>query len=146
MTTESERWLRFAHEDLRVAELALPEGIYNQVCFHEQQCAEKAIKGLLTLHGVAPPRTHRITDLLALVENDPFGAEVRLLDRFYIPTLTLPLETSHSAIPAPPGWASPYAVLAGSAAPGEDPAVRAGGSVHPLPPTHPPGPGRCNPG
>ena len=86
MNAESERWLRFAREDLRMAELALPDGIYNQVCFHAQQCAEKAIKGLLALRGTAPPRTHRIADLLSLLEAHPFDLEVQLLDRFYIPT------------------------------------------------------------
>jgi HEPN domain-containing protein len=45
MTGESERWLQFAREDLQVAELALAASIDNQVCFHSQQCAEKAIKG-----------------------------------------------------------------------------------------------------
>lgn len=44
---ESERWLLFAHQDLRMAQMAMEEGLYNQVCFHAQQCAEKAIKGLL---------------------------------------------------------------------------------------------------
>ena len=33
-----ERWLVFAREDLCMAELALAEGIFNQVCFHAQQC------------------------------------------------------------------------------------------------------------
>ena len=46
MSEDSDRWLIFAEEDLRIAELALPHGIYNQVCFHAQQCAEKAIKDI----------------------------------------------------------------------------------------------------
>lgn len=86
MNAESERWLHFAREDLRMAELALQNSIYNQACFHAQQCAEKAIKGLLAFQGVAPPRTHRIADLLSLLKNAPFDVEVQLLDRFYIPT------------------------------------------------------------
>ena len=45
MSGASERWLAFAREDLRMAELALSESIFNQVCFHAQQCVEKAIKG-----------------------------------------------------------------------------------------------------
>ena len=45
MNEAIEHWLIFAHQDLRMAELALDEGIYNQVCFHSQQCVEKAIKG-----------------------------------------------------------------------------------------------------
>jgi HEPN domain-containing protein len=86
MSAESERWLRFAKEDLRMAELALQDGINNQVCFHAQQGAEKAIKGLLAFQGVTPPRTHRIADLVSLVKYNPFDLEVQLLDRFYIPT------------------------------------------------------------
>ena len=83
---ESERWLLFAHQDLRMAELATTEGLYNQVCFHSQQCAEKAIKGLLAHQGKVPPRTHRFADLLGLLDPNPFAEEgfaVQLLDRFY---------------------------------------------------------------
>ncbi|MEW6006543.1 MAG: HEPN domain-containing protein [bacterium] len=29
-------WMRLADEDLRVAEIVLDEGIYNQTCFHSQ--------------------------------------------------------------------------------------------------------------
>lgn len=86
---ESERWLTFARQDLRIAELAMGEGLYNQVCFHSQQCAEKAVKGLLAHQGKTPPRTHRLVDLLGLLDPNPLAAispEVWLLDRFYIPT------------------------------------------------------------
>lgn len=86
---ESERWLTFAHQDLRVAELAMTEAIYNHVCFHSQQCAEKVVKGLLAHQGQTPPRTHRLGDLLGLLEPNPLAAiafDVQLLDRFYIPT------------------------------------------------------------
>jgi len=89
MNEAVERWLTFARQDLRMAELALEEGIYNQVCFHSQQCVEKAIKGWLEQQGQAPPRTHRMADLLALLPpellNDLSGT-LGLLDRFYIPT------------------------------------------------------------
>jgi HEPN domain-containing protein len=86
---ESERWLLFAHQDLRMAEMAMEEGLYNQVCFHAQPCAEKAIKGLLAHQRKIPPRTHRLADLLGLFEPDPFAEdriEIQLLDRFYLPT------------------------------------------------------------
>jgi HEPN domain-containing protein len=86
---ESERWLQFAREDLQMAELAIQAGIYNQVCFHAQQCAEKAVKGVLAYQRQSPPRTHRLGDLLPLLEPNPlaaFALDVQLLDRFYIPT------------------------------------------------------------
>jgi HEPN domain-containing protein len=41
---ETDRWLAFARDDLRIAELALNEGLYNQVCFHSEQCVEKVLK------------------------------------------------------------------------------------------------------
>jgi HEPN domain-containing protein len=55
MNEALERWLAFAREDLRMAELALAEGIFNQACFHAQQCVEKVIKGWLEQQGQAPP-------------------------------------------------------------------------------------------
>jgi len=72
-----------------MAELALEEDIFNQVCFHSQQSAEKSIKGLLRHQEKIPPRTHLMSDLLQLLDPNPFDAirvEVLLLDRFYIPT------------------------------------------------------------
>ncbi len=88
MTGEGKRWLQFAAEDVRMAELAIQEGIYNQVCFHSQQSAEKAVKALLLLQGQVAPRTHRLADLLRLLKPNPFAASlgIQLLDRFYLPT------------------------------------------------------------
>ena len=89
MSETAKRWLAFAQEDLRMAELAWAEGIFNQVCFHAQQCVEKAIKGWLEQQGRIPPRTHRMADLLVLLPPDLMGElsdALRLLDRFYIPT------------------------------------------------------------
>lgn len=88
MNEHREGWLRFANEDLRIAEMALEAGIYNQTCFHSQQCAEKAIKALLLFQGQALPRTHLLGDLLALLNPNPFtiSMSIQLLDRFYLPT------------------------------------------------------------
>lgn len=83
------RWLIFAQEDLQVAELVLVEGIYNQACFHAQQCVEKALKGALARRGEAPPRTHSITDLLGLFPPEwlaDLRGDLVGLDDFYIPT------------------------------------------------------------
>lgn len=89
MNAAAERWLAFAQQDLRVAELAMTEAIFNQVCFHAQQCAEKALKGWLEAQGKVPPRTHRMADLLPLLPSGLLGSfaqRVLLLDAFYIPT------------------------------------------------------------
>jgi HEPN domain-containing protein len=37
---------------------------WDTICFHSQQAAEKLLKAILVLHGIAPPRTH---DLVALL-------------------------------------------------------------------------------
>jgi HEPN domain-containing protein len=47
-------WLAFAAEDLQVAELTLTSDLYNQVCFHAQQCTEKALKAWLVHQGQLP--------------------------------------------------------------------------------------------
>ncbi len=89
MNEAAERWLTFAREDLRVAELVLEEGIFNQVCFHAQQCVEKALKAALASRGQVPPRVHSITDLLSFVQVEylaKLSDDLVLLDDFYIPT------------------------------------------------------------
>lgn len=64
---EAMEWLAFSEEDLRMARLALGEGIDNQVCFHAQQCVEKCLKALLARQGALVPRTRRIVDLWQLL-------------------------------------------------------------------------------
>ena len=86
---EPDRWLGFARQDLRVAELAMNEGLYNQVCFHAEQCVEKVLKAWLAGNDKKIPRTHSMADLLTLIPAEVVGAmadEMLLLDRFYIPT------------------------------------------------------------
>jgi len=81
--------MTFSRQGLRMAELAFEEGIFNQTCFHAQQCVEKAIKGRLAQHTQVSRRTHRMVDLLTLIPPGLIGEltdELRLLDRFYIPT------------------------------------------------------------
>ena len=100
MNPHLERWLRFAREDLRMAELAFEDGIHNQVCFHAHQAVEKTLKGCLEAQGQAPPRTHKRADLIRMVRGSTLAdLESQLLkvttrihvalsdmDRFYIPT------------------------------------------------------------
>jgi len=51
MKEEAKRWIEFAGEDLKIAELALKEKLYNQACFHSQQCVEKILKGFIIFKG-----------------------------------------------------------------------------------------------
>ena len=82
------RWVAFAENDLLTAEILLREKVWNQVCFHSQQAVEKMLKSALLQSE--RPRTHKIGDLLrrteALKLSDALQSELRLLDRFYIPS------------------------------------------------------------
>ena len=87
--SESDSWMRFAREDIRMADMDMAEGLYNQVCFHSQQCAEKALKAWLAQMGASIPRTHRMADLINLVPKnllDELADRLLLMDQFYIPT------------------------------------------------------------
>ncbi len=86
----AERWLRFAKEDMRMAELAYDEGLHAQACFHAQQVAEKMLKGHLQGRGRRPPRTHNIVDLARLATKEALpkdlGRRLAALDAFYLTT------------------------------------------------------------
>ncbi len=87
-------WLRHAESDLVLANLALEreEVLTEMVCFHAQQAAEKALKGLLLARGQRFPRVHDLEQLLEiaregridlpewadeLLELTPYAAETR---------------------------------------------------------------------
>lgn len=84
-------WFSFASEDLKLAELALGENIYNQVCFHSQQGVEKTLKGYLRGNKQRIPKTHLLIDILNIcIGLDSGFSEIKehciVLDRYYIPT------------------------------------------------------------
>ncbi len=61
-------WLRHAKADLALARVPLPTGgLYELLCFHAQQAAEKSLKAVLIHHGIEPPRTHNLERLIDLL-------------------------------------------------------------------------------
>lgn len=64
-------WMNHAKSDLRLAYLAVGDDLVlrEQVCFHAQQAAEKAIKAVLLSRGIEFPLTHDIEELLEIAEN-----------------------------------------------------------------------------
>lgn len=61
LVREVARWLRYARDDLKVAEMILEHGqVPRAACFNAQQCAEKAIKGSLIFLQIGYPKTHNI--------------------------------------------------------------------------------------
>jgi len=58
-------WLIRARSDLALAKMPLPEdALYEDLCFHAQQAAEKAIKAVFRAHRLEFRYTHDIADLL----------------------------------------------------------------------------------
>ena len=64
----AKQFLMRAHDDLRLSEIIMrePEPVDWAAAFHAQQCAEKALKGLLTFHDIRAGKTHDIDGLLKL--------------------------------------------------------------------------------
>lgn len=48
----------------------MPEVLYEGLCFHAQQAAEKGIKAVRVHYRVAFPKTHAIMDLLTLLHQN----------------------------------------------------------------------------
>lgn len=64
-TLEVRGWLLRASEDLRAGrhDLTAVPPLLNDVAFHAQQCAEKAMKAFLAHHEVPFRKTHNLTEL-----------------------------------------------------------------------------------
>lgn len=81
-----EEWLRYARSDLVIAKITpTSEMMLEGLCFHAQQAAEKALKGMLITFGIEIPRTHSIRRLLDLLPPeiqvpDPVQDAARLTD------------------------------------------------------------------
>ena len=64
-------WLRYAYSDLELAHVRRESNVlFEGLCFHAQQAAEKALKAVLIAKGVPPPKTHNIRTLLDLLPQD----------------------------------------------------------------------------
>jgi HEPN domain-containing protein len=65
-------WLSKADDDLRVAQgiLHVEIGVEWAACFHAQQAAEKALKGVPVHLGIDFPKSHSLDRLVALMPSD----------------------------------------------------------------------------
>ena len=82
-------WLRHAKSDLVLAGMRKTKRLmYEHLCFHAQQAAEKAIKAVLVHNGVRIPRSHDLTYLLGLLPDGltipPALLEVPVLTRYAV--------------------------------------------------------------
>ena len=63
-------WLHRARSDLVLAQAESPSVYLEDLCFHAQQAAEKAIKALLIQRGVDFPYVHDLARLLDLLQGE----------------------------------------------------------------------------
>jgi HEPN domain-containing protein len=62
----AEDWLKRAHSDLALSKIARPDGVFlEDLCFHAQQAAEKALKALFVQRGWTFHFTHDLQELIA---------------------------------------------------------------------------------
>ena len=62
----AEDWLARAKSDLAIAKTPLPEGaFYEDLCFHAQQAAEKALKAVYQYNGWVFRYTHDLDELIS---------------------------------------------------------------------------------
>jgi len=85
-----DKWLEFAHEDLRSAEILFREKIYNKVCFFAQQCVEKCLKAFILKEKGTIPKIHSLSELYEIVNGfddvlSDYQDELIELDDYYIP-------------------------------------------------------------
>jgi HEPN domain-containing protein len=67
MKQRTAEWIEKAEGDWAISERErhAPEPVWDGICFHVQQCAEKYLKAFLEEHGIAFGKTH---DLFYLVD------------------------------------------------------------------------------
>ena len=69
-------WLRHATSDLALAKVTpTPQMLLEGLCFHAQQAAEKALKGVLVANSIPFPQTHNIRILLDLLPDSSEASE-----------------------------------------------------------------------
>jgi HEPN domain-containing protein len=76
-------WVQKAEDDFIVAKKmfrARKQPVYDAVCFHAQQCAEKYLKAFLQEHERDIPKTHKLLDLLKLCKAVDSSLEILLPD------------------------------------------------------------------
>lgn len=89
---QAHKWIYFAQEDLRIAEILFDEKAYTHICFLSQQVVEKSLKGFLIYHKKIPPKVHSLVKLLSLCAKidsnlkEKFLEAVKELDAYYTPT------------------------------------------------------------
>ncbi len=89
MKDETKRWLEYAEENLRSAEILLESHLYNPSLQNAQQAVEKFLKALFIEKGIKLQKTHNIHTLKQQLEKNGFRFSISdddadLIDSIYL--------------------------------------------------------------
>lgn len=88
--SEYDEWLHYAMDDLEAAQylMTMPKRKLEIICYHSQQCAEKAIKSLFALQDLEIPHTHDLrllaSVLRVLYPFDDYSEQLAYLQPFAV--------------------------------------------------------------
>ncbi len=63
LVSETRQWLERAQADSHACTVLIAAGLAAEALFHAQQCAEKAMKAVLTWHQIPFRKTHDLDEL-----------------------------------------------------------------------------------
>ncbi|MBL1214477.1 MAG: HEPN domain-containing protein [Ignavibacteriae bacterium] len=91
MKEETKLWLKYAEENLEAARVLLTSQLYNPSLHNVQQSVEKSLKALFIEYGIKLKKSHSISELKNILENEGHRIELEddeseLLDSIYLPS------------------------------------------------------------
>lgn len=84
MRKSTENWIKDAEDELSSALILLEHEKFKGVCYHSQQCVEKALKALIIEKGNKPEKTHDIVELLNKVEQMGWKVDLSVDDAVFL--------------------------------------------------------------
>lgn len=84
MRKSTENWIKDAEDELSSALILFEHEKFKGVCYHSQQCVEKALKALIIEKGNKPEKTHDIVELLNKVEQIGWKVELPIDDAVFL--------------------------------------------------------------
>jgi HEPN domain-containing protein len=91
MSDEARVWIRYAQDNLHVAELCLDHGLFNPSVQNAQQAVEKSLKAMSVAAEIPIEKTHNVSRLVWILAEKgtkvPISQEeCELLDSVYLPS------------------------------------------------------------
>lgn len=91
MKDETKKWLNYAEENLRSANLLLDNELFNPCLQNVQQAVEKMLKAVLVESALKLKKTHSINELVTILAENGLNIVITederdLLDSIYLPS------------------------------------------------------------